>query len=70
MKDIHPQHFKWKAYPTNANPTGENHLSLLLGIENAEDLFNLPLKEWLSNVVQLLKVTHWKKEMESYLIYN
>lgn len=70
VKDIHPQHFKWKAYPTNANPTGENHLSLLLGIENAEDLFNLPLKEWLSNVVQLLKVTHWKKDMESYLIYN
>jgi len=70
VKDIHPQDFKCKPYPTNANPTGENHLSLLLGIENAEELFNLPLKEWLGKIVQLLKVANWKKSMESYLIYK
>jgi len=70
VKDIHPQDFKWKPYPTNANPTGENHLSLLLGIENAEELFNWPLKEWLSKIAQLLKVTHWKNSMEPYLIYQ
>ena len=70
VKDIHPQDFKWKPYPTNANPTGENHLSLLLGIENAEELFDLPLKDWLSNLVQLLKVTHWKKDIAPYLIYK
>ncbi len=70
VKDIHPQDFKWIPYPTNVNPTGENHLSLLLGIENAEELFNLPLKEWLSKMLQLLKVTYWEKDMEPYLIYK
>ena len=70
VKDIHPHDFKWIPYPTNVNPTGENHLSLLLGIENAEELFNLPLKEWLSKMLQLLKVTYWEKDMEPYLIYK
>ena len=70
VKDIHPQDFTWIPYPTNVNPTGENHLSLLLGIENAEELFNLPLKEWLSKMLQLLKVTYWEKDMEPYLIYK
>ena len=70
VKDIHPQDFKWIPYPTNVNPTGENHLSLLLGIENSEELFNLPLKEWLSKMLQLLKVTYWEKDMEPYLIYK
>jgi uncharacterized protein YbbC (DUF1343 family) len=70
IKDIHPQDFKWSPYPTNANPTGKNHLSLLLGIENAESLFDLPLKEWLGRMVQLVKVTHWGKNMSPYLLYE
>jgi uncharacterized protein YbbC (DUF1343 family) len=70
IKDIHPKDFKWKPYPTNANPTGENHLSLLLGIENAESLFDLPLKDWLTQMVQLLKVTHWENEIKPYLLYQ
>lgn len=70
IKDIHPKDFKWMPYPTNANPTGENHLSLLLGIENAESLFDLPLKEWLAFMVQSIKVNHWQNEMKPFLLYE
>ena len=70
IKDIHPKDFEWKPYPTNANPTGENHLSLLLGIENAESLFDLPLKDWLTHIVQSLKVTQWENEMKPFLLYQ
>ena len=70
IKDIHPQDFKWQPYPTNVNPTGANHLSLLLGIPDAEKLFDLPLKDWLNKVVSALKVTQWEKTMQPYLLYD
>jgi uncharacterized protein YbbC (DUF1343 family) len=70
IKDLHPQHFEWAPYPTNANPTGHNHLSLLLGIPNAEALFDLPLQNWLQKIQILLRVDYWKKEIEPYLLYT
>jgi uncharacterized protein YbbC (DUF1343 family) len=70
VKDIHPKEFKWMPYKTNANPTGENHLSLLLGIPNAEAIFDLPLQQWLQKMSVLIKVDRWKKEIETYLLYN
>ena len=70
IKDIHPKEFKWMPYKTNANPTGENHLSLLLGIPNAEAIFDLPLQQWLQKMSVMIKVDQWKKEIEPYLLYN
>ena len=70
VKDIHPKEFKWMPYKTNANPTGENHLSLLLGIPNAEAIFDLPLQQWLQKMSVMIKVDRWKKEIETYLLYN
>jgi uncharacterized protein YbbC (DUF1343 family) len=70
IKDLHPNHFEWAPYPTNANPTGKNHLSLLLGIPNAEVLFDLPLQNWLQKIQILLRVDYWKKEIEPYLLYK
>ena len=70
VKDIHPKEFKWMPYKTNANPTGENHLSLLLGIPNAEAMFDLPLQQWLQKISVLLKVDQWKKEIDPYLLYQ
>jgi uncharacterized protein YbbC (DUF1343 family) len=70
IKDLHPKEFKWMPYKTNANPTGENHLSLLLGIPNAEAIFDLPLQQWLQKMSVLIKVDRWKKEIETYLLYN
>ena len=70
IKDIHPKEFDWAPYPTEHNKTGENHLSKLLGIPNAELLFDLPLKDWLQQISKLLRVTHWNTEMEPFLLYK
>lgn len=70
IKDIHPKEFKWQPYPTQANPTGENHLSLLLGIPNAIQLFELPLQQWLQHITKLVRVNQWEKEINPYLIYH
>lgn len=70
VKDIHPNEFKWATYPTSANPTGENHLSLLLGVPDAEAIFDLPLQQWLQKINVLIKVDGWRKEIEPYLLYN
>jgi hypothetical protein len=45
-------------------------LSLLLGIPNAEAIFDLPLQQWLQKMSVLIKVDRWKKEIETYLLYN
>ena len=70
VKDIHPKEFKWMPYKTNANPTGENHLSLLLGVPDAEAIFDLPLQQWLQKINALIRVEEWKKNIEPYLLYN
>lgn len=68
IKDIHPDDFKWATYPTEHNKTGEEHLSKLLGIPNAENLFELPLKDWLQQMSKLLRVNQWQQKMEPYLL--
>ena len=70
IKDIHPNDFKWMPYPTNANLSGENHLSLLLGIPEAESIFELPLQQWLQQINKLLKVNEWKETIAPYLLYQ
>jgi uncharacterized protein YbbC (DUF1343 family) len=70
IKDIHPEDFKWMPYPTTANPSGANHLSLLLGIPNAEAIFDLPLQNWLQKMNTLLRVNDWRSEIEFYLLYS
>jgi uncharacterized protein YbbC (DUF1343 family) len=70
VKDIHPKEFKWMPYPTNANPSGENHLSLLLGIQDAEQLFELPLKDWLQNCIKIVKVRNWSHTITPFLLYE
>lgn len=69
IKDLHPNEFKWMPYPTHANPTGENHLSLLLGIPKAETLFELPLKAWLQKIQILIQVRTWEKTIQPFLLY-
>lgn len=69
IKDLHPQDFKWMPYPTNANPSGANHLSLLLGIPNAENLFDQPLQIWLQHITKLIKVDNWKNQIKPFKLY-
>lgn len=70
VKDIHPNDFKWATYPTNANPSGENHLSLLLGVPNAESIFDLPLQNWLQQISILLRIEEWRSQIAPFLIYD
>jgi uncharacterized protein YbbC (DUF1343 family) len=65
----HPQEFKWAPYKTAVNPTGENHLSKLLGMSNAEKLFDLPLPQFIANCTKLTHCAGWKEQMEPYLRY-
>jgi len=69
LKDLHPHDFRWMPYPTQANPTGENHLSLLLGIPNAELIFDLPLQAWLQQITKWLKISQWPQEIHEFLLY-
>ena len=70
LKDVHPNHFKWMPYPTHANPTGKNHLSLLLGVPDAEQIFELPLPQWLQQITKLIKVSGWATNIAPYLRYK
>ncbi len=70
IKDLHPHEFRWQPYPTHANPTGKNHLSLLMGIKDAEKLFELPLQDWLQQMGVLLKVDDWRNKMNDLLLYS
>jgi hypothetical protein len=70
IKDLHPQDFKWMPYPTTANPSGENHLSLLLGIPNAASIFELPLQNWLQQMGALLRVDGWRTAISPFLLYT
>ena len=70
VKDVHPNHFKWMPYPTQANPTGQNHLSLLLGVPDAEQIFEMPLPQWLQQITKLIKVSNWATSIAPYLRYK
>ncbi|MEY3127283.1 MAG: hypothetical protein RL273_1456, partial [Bacteroidota bacterium] len=42
----------------------------LMGIPNAQQLFDQPLQVWLQHITKLIRVTQWQKEMTPYLIYQ
>jgi uncharacterized protein YbbC (DUF1343 family) len=69
IKQIHPQYFEWKPYPTLVNPTGKQHLDKLLGIENSEALFELPLPKFIAEITKLTQCRGWKEEVGEYLVY-
>ena len=69
IKNFYPQHFEWKPYPTNVNPSGKNHLDKLLGIANSEALFELPFHQFLQTIQQITKTNIWQKEIQPYLLY-
>ena len=65
----HPQAFVWAPYKTAVNPTGENHLDKLLGINNAQNLFDLPLPQFIANCTKLTHCSGWQEQMIPYLLY-
>jgi uncharacterized protein YbbC (DUF1343 family) len=69
IKQMYPQQFEWKPYPTLVNPTGVQHLDKLLGITDSEKLFELPLPKFIAEVTRLTQSRNWKKEIQGYLLY-
>lgn len=68
-KDLHPKEFAWSRYPTSVNPTGERHLDKLLGIYNAETIFNDPLPLFLDRLPTLLDPGSWKDTLKPFRLY-
>ncbi|GAB3033311.1 exo-beta-N-acetylmuramidase NamZ family protein [Spirosoma pulveris] len=69
VRDQYPDQFRWAPYPTHVNPTGSRHLDKLLGMPNAEGLFDLPLPAFVKSLHMLLRCETWKELMKSYLLY-
>lgn len=70
VKEHHPLEFEWATYPTHVNPTGELHLDKLLGIPNAEALFELNWGDFRKSVLQLLDCSEWAQSIEEFLLYS
>ncbi len=69
IKQMFPQQFTWKPYPTLVNPSGNHHLDKLLGISNSEALFDLPLARFIAEITKLTQCRTWKNKIEGYLLY-
>ena len=65
----HSEAFLWAPYKTAVNPSGENHLDKLLGINNAQKLFELPLPQFIANCTKLTHCAGWPEQMIPYLLY-
>lgn len=69
IKDLHRDKFEWAPYKTHVNPEGINHLDKLLGISNAEQLFELPMHAFIQKCTKETKVSEWVEMVSHYLLY-
>ena len=69
IKQMYPQFFKWKPYPSLVNPDGTHHLDKLLGIAGSEEVFDMPLPKFIAEVTKITQCRSWKEEMEKHLLY-
>jgi uncharacterized protein YbbC (DUF1343 family) len=69
IRDTHADAFAWSTYPTHVNPAGTKHLDKLLGVADAELLFDRPWDEFRKTVEQLLDCTKWASSVEGHLLY-
>jgi len=51
------------------NPSGTKHLDLLLGIEGAEEIFDVPLPEFIAATKKLTGPADWPERMRPFLLY-
>lgn len=69
IKDLFPENFQWKTYPTNANPGGKDHLDKLLGVPQSESLFDLDVPAFITKINEISSLNHWELQMNDYLLY-
>lgn len=70
IKELYPDRFAWKPYPTLVNPTGLHHLDKLLGIPGSEALFGLPLPKFIANCTRLTQCRDWADKVQPFLLYR
>jgi uncharacterized protein YbbC (DUF1343 family) len=70
IKDLHPEHFKYANYPTNANPSGKNHMDKLSGMYQCEKFFALPFYEFETLLGTNMNVDDWEKKMFPHRLYE
>lgn len=61
---LYPEHVQQRAYVTNVNPTGENHLDRLLGIKDSFELLRS------GHSLQTNISQSWRDEIAPFLLYN
>lgn len=69
IKDRFPEYFKWQTYPTHVNTTGKKHLDKLLGIPNSQQIFELPLPLFKTEIKMICSTTDWQQIIKPYLSY-
>lgn len=69
IKLQHPDQFRWAPYPTIVNPGGHHHLDKLLGMPGCEDLFELPLSQFIPALKQVLTCHKWPGLIQPFLLY-
>jgi len=70
IKELHPGSFAWATYSTHVNPTGQQHLDLLSGLPNTEQLFETPLPGFNQEMKMLLSTGDWKNRVGPFLLYS
>lgn len=69
IKHQHPDQFQWSPYDTLVNPGGQHHLDKLLGIQGSEDLFELPLSQFIPALKQVSNCNEWPGLIQQFLLY-
>lgn len=66
---LFPEDFKWKTYPTLANPTGKRHFELLIGNRKIINwMINDPLGQ-MEDLNKALLVESWTQRTSPFLLY-
>ena len=69
IRNSHPENFRWKTYPTAANPTGEGHFERLIGVTDIRPILEGDPAALLHSLPGRLGASAWQKEAEPFLCY-
>ena len=69
IRQHHPESFRWKTYPTAANPTGEGHFERLIGVTDIRPILEEDPATLLRSLSGCLDASAWQKEAEPFLCY-
>ncbi|HTI12072.1 MAG TPA: DUF1343 domain-containing protein [Puia sp.] len=70
IKDLHTGSFEWAVYPTQVNPSGGQHLDLLLGLPRAEQLFESHPATLLADIQKHTAAEGWAERVKPFLLYK